>query len=385
MAISGTGPAFPSATNLYIPNWVNSGRVTIGFSRNPKMFPYNRYISYANVVKNKGYYLQFTQQAQARIVTASGGKNAFLWAYGQDRPVPANPEGFNYQSYTLTRYDYPYGHDRDTISQADFDLMQVDRNTHAQLAATNRAYRIITALTTTSNWASSAYIGGNDMSIDHFGAATAAAGGLFDAGTSTNPYFMKGVDYALDKISLDTNGSLTSQPGKMCLVMNPTTARKIAASAEMKDFLKGSPYALPSITGSIFEQKNYGLPPTFQECEVVVDNSVYVTSNVGATVTRSYIFPDSDVLLMYRPDTLDGVYGEKPFSTLSLFYRANPGAGGGAGGPSNDRNIDSTGVDLVVTEFEDLRNDRWEGHVTEETSEILTAPQTGWLFTSCVT
>lgn len=383
MAISGTGPGFASATNLYIPNWVNSGRVTIGFSRNPKMFPYNRYISYAAVQKNKGFYLQWTQQAQARILT-SGGNNAFLWAYGQDRPVPANPEAFNYQSYTLTRYDYAYGSDHDTLSQADFDYQQVLRNTHAQLAATNRANRIITALTTTANWASAAYIGGNDMSLDHYSTATAAGGGLFDAGTSTAPYFMKGVDYALDKISLDTNGALTSQPGKMCLVMNPTTARKIAASQEMKDFLKGSPYALPSITGSIFEQKNYGLPPTFQECEVVVDNSVKVTSNVGASsVSRSYIFPDGDVLLMYRPDTLDGVYGEKPFSTLSLFYRANPGSGGSAAA-NEGRNIDSTGVDLVVTEFEDLRNDRWEGHVTEETTEILTAPQTGWLFTSCV-
>ncbi len=382
MAISGTGPAFASATNLYIPSWVDSGRVTIGFSRNPKMFPYNKYISYANVKKNRGYYMQWTQQAQARVLNV----DAWLWAYNQDRPVPANPEAFTNVQYTLVRRDYAYGSDHDTLSQADFNYQQVLRDTHAQLAATSRAYRIGAVMTTTSNWASSAYIGGKDMSLDHFStAANASGGGLFDAGTSTNPYFMKGIDYALDKISLDTNGALTSQPGRMCLVMNPTTARKIAASQEMKDFLKGSPYALPSITGSIFEQKNYGLPPTFQECEVVVDNSVYVSSEVGATVARSYIIPDSDVVLMYRPDSLDGVYGEKPFSTITVFYRANPGSGGSASNGGDGRNIDSTGIDLVVTEFEDLRNDRWEGHITEETQEILTAPQTGWLFTSCVT
>lgn len=371
-----TGPGFPSATNVFIPNWENSGRITVGFSRNPKMFPYNRYISYGYTPKNKGFYLQWNQQAQARVLNVDD----CMWAYGQDRPVPANPEAFNWVPFTLTRRDYAYGHDRDTISQAEFDLMQVDRNSHAQLAATNRAKRIIDAMTTTTNYAVAAY---PDMSQAHFSTATAASGGLFDAGTSTAPYFMAGVDYALDQISKDTNGALTSQPGKMVLVMNPTTARKIAKSAEMKDFLKGSPYALPSIDGSVFPQLRYGLPPTFQEAEVIVDNSVRVSSEVGATVSRSYLFPDSTVLMAYKPDALDGVYGEKPFSTLTVFYRSNPGAGGGTDG--GGRSIDSTGVDLMVTEFEDLRNDRWEGHVTEETSEIVTAPQSAWLFTSCVT
>lgn len=377
MAISGTGPAFPSATNLFIPNWVDSGRITVGFSRNPLMFPYNRYISYGYSQKNRGFYLQWTQQAQARVPDV----DAFLWAYNQDRPVPANPEAFNYKEFTLTRRDYAYGNDRDTISQADFNLMQVQRETHAQLAATARAKRIITEMTTTANWASAAYIGGNDMSIDHYSTATAAGGGKFDVGTSTNPYFMAGVDYALDKISLDTNGALTSQPGRMCLVMNPTTARKIAKSAEMKDFLKGSPYALPSITGDIFVQKNYGLPPTFQECEIIVDNSVYVSSEVGAPVVRSYIVPDGYVVMMYRPDALDGVYGEKPFSSLTVFYRA----GSGTSSAGQGRSIDNTGIDLTVLEFEDLRNNRWEGHITEETDEILTSPQSGWLFTDAVT
>lgn len=362
-----TGPSFPSATNVFPLSWDESGRITVGFSRNPKTFKYNRYVSYGFTKKNRGLYLKWNNQAQARMLNA----NAYLWAYGQDRPVPANPEGFTWLPYALERRDYAYGHDLDTIDMADFKLMQVDREGHAQLAATCRAKRIIDTLTTTASWGTAV---DPDLTQNHTNTATVAAGGKFDVGTSTNPYFMAGIDYAMDQITLDTNGKLGASPGRMVIVMNPTDARRIAKSAEMKDFLKGSPYALPSITGSIFEQNLYGLPPIFQGAEVVVDDTVRVSSEVGAAaLTREYLWPSGTIGVFFKPDQLDGAYGEKPFSTMTVFYRA-------AG--ESSQSIDSTGIDLTVTEFQDTRNRRWEGHVTEETDEILTAPAAGWLFTS---
>jgi hypothetical protein len=77
--------------------------------------------------------------------------------------------------------------------------------------------------------------------------------------------------------------------------------------------------------------------------------------------------------VFFKPNVLDGVYGEKPFSTFTEFYRA-AGEDGSA--------LDGAGVDFTVSEFQDTRNRRWEGHLTEETAEILTAPATGWLFTA---
>lgn len=365
MAIASTSAGFPSATNLYIPNWADSGRVTVGFTRNPKTFKYNRYVSYGHSQKNQGFYLKWNNQAQARVLDI----DAYMWAYGQDRPVPANPEGFIYLPFVLTRRDYAYGRDRDTIQQADHNQMQVDREGHAQLAATSRAIRIISKLTTTSNYGTAV---DPDLTQNHTGTATANAGGKFDVGTSTAPYFAKGVIYAQDQITLDTNGAIGSVPGRMVIVMNPTDARLIGQSAEMKDYLKGSPFAYPAITGTLNDNARYGLPPDFQGAEVIVDDTVKVSSEVGAALTRSYVWPSGSIFVGFKPDSLDGVYGEKPFSTLTVFYRS-----GGDG-----EQADATGIDLTVTEFEDLRNRRWEGHLTEETGEYLTCPATGWLFTA---
>lgn len=362
-----TGPGFPSATNVFIPDWESSGKVTVGFSRNPKSFAYNRYISYAFSRKNRGYWMRWNNQAQARVLNT----NAYLWAYNQDRPVPANPESFTWIEFVLTRRDYAYGHDLDTIDQADFNLMQVDRDGHAQLAATSRAYRIATALSTTSNFATTA---DPDMTVNHYSTATALTGGTLNAGTATDPNLKDAITEVCDIINTDTNGKLGSQPGKMVMVLNPTDARLIGQSAELVDFMKGSPYSYPSFSGNLFDNSLYGLPPSIYGVEVVVDGTTRVTSEVGAsTVTRAYTWPSGTVGIFFKPDALDGVYGEKPFSTMTVFYRA-------AG--ENSQSIDSTGIDLTVTEFQDTRNRRWEGHVTEETAEVVTAPATGYLITS---
>lgn len=361
-----TGPGYPSATNVFIPNWDDSGRVTTGFSRNPKSFAYNRYISYGFSKKNRGYWMRWNNQAQARVLNV----NAYLWAYNQDRPVPANPEAFNWIEFVLTRRDYAYGHDLDTIDQADFNLMQVDREGHAQLAATNRAYRIATALSSTTNFTTTA---DPDMTVNHYSTATALTGGFLNAGTDTDPNFKDAITEVQDIINKDTNGKLGSAPGKMCIVMNPTDARLIGQSQEMFAFLKGSPFSYPAIAGSLFDNSLYGLPPSIYGCEIIVDGTTRVTSEVGAAVARAYTWPSGTVGVFFKPDSLDGVYGEKPFSTMTVFYRA-------AGETS--QSIDATGIDLTVTEFQDTRNRRWEGHVTEETAEVVTSPATGYLITS---
>lgn len=365
-----TGPGFPSSTNGHIPNWVDSGRLTVGFSRDPKQFAYNRYISYSQTKFPIGYYLKWNNQAQARVIST----DRYLWAYGHPRPVPADPEAFRWVQFRTVRRDYAYGHDLDTIETTDFNLMQVDRRGRAQLAATSRAKRIITDLTTTANWTAAT---DGDLTVDHTGTATALAGGKLDAGTSTAPYFQKAITNMMDICTTDTNGYIQSTPGKWQIIMNPTDARKIAASQELHDYLKGSPFAYPEVSGTLHDNRRYGLPPQLYDVEICVDASVEVTSEVGASsLTRSYVWPSGSVGFVYRPDQLDGVYGEKPFSTYTLFYRA---------ADENGKSIDATGIDLVVTEFTDQRNRMWEGHVTEETVGYVTCPASGYLITAATT
>lgn len=362
-----TGPGFPSGTDVFIPNWDESGRVTVGFSRDPKAFAYNRYISYAQSKKNKGYYLKWNNQAQARVISP----NRYLWAYGHNRPVPGDPEAFRYVPIALTRRDYAYGHDLDTIQQAEFHLMQVDRRGRAMLAATSRASRIITTLTTTGNWTTAT---DGDLTVNHTGTATALGGGKLDVGTSTAPYLQLAVNKVMSICTIDTNGQLDSQPGRWSLIMNPDDARLIASSAEMHDYLKGSPTAYPATTGDLNDNRRYGLPPTLYGMDVIVDGTTAVTSEAGATtLTRAYVWPSASVAAVFKPDQLDGAYGEKPFSTFTEFYRATD---------ENSQSIDATGIDLVVNEFTDTKNRRWEGHVTEETGEYLTCPASGYLITA---
>lgn len=358
-----TGPGTPQANNVYIPNWEASGKLTVGFSRNINKFALPRYSQYVRTPKGNGYYLKFTNQESGRVLS----QDKFTWPDGRPAPQPLDDESFTWVAFATQRYSYGYSSGHQALQMADFNLREVKRATKALKAMTARTMRAITTLTTAANWQTTA---DGDLSVDHTDTATNVAGGKFDAGTSTAPYIMKGLNAIATKIALDTMGAVESDPDRFAVIINPNTAKAWAASAEIKDYLKGSPAAFAQVTGNLHPNARYGLPSHLYGFEIIIEGTVKVTSNKGATLARSFAFPDSKAVILTKPSQLEGVYGEGSFSTLTTFYYTD-GAGEGV-----------SGMDLAVEEFDDANNKLWTGRVLEQTAEVLTCPASGYYLTA---
>jgi hypothetical protein len=349
-----TAVSIPGPTNVFIPNWEASGKLLVGFARNPRTFPINRYIARVKSPKVRGYYLKYTNQAAGRVIDS----NRYLWPDGMTRPVPKTPESFIYIQFNCVRRDYGYGLGQLTIDMADHNVAEVERKGKAALMMTARSLRVHSVLNTTTNWGTAA---DPDLSTNHQDTATNMGGGKFDVGTSTAPYLQKGLNKAASIITLDTMGAVANDPTKFYVIMNPDDARLIASSPEIHDYLKGSPSAYAEVTGGLHPNNKYGLPQTLYGYEIVVDDTVKVTSEEGATLGRSYSWTAAQVAMVTREGELEGVYGERSFSTFTVFWQE----------------------DMTVEEYADARNRLWEGHVAENTAEVLTCPASGFLFTAC--
>ncbi len=71
--------------------------------------------------------------------------------------------------------------------------------------------------------------------------------------------------------------------------------------------------------------------------------------------------PDQQMLVVARPGTLEGVYGAPDFSTATIFWYED---------------------EMTLETFDDPKNRLTEGHLVENTAEILTSPLSGFLVTS---
>lgn len=357
-----TGPGYPGNLNAYIPNWAASGRLAAAFSRNPKTFPLPNYIQMIESPKNQGYYLKLTAQEAARVASV----NDYLWNWGAEAPEsPDGLESFDYVSFLTSRYKNGFFLDDDTERTAEWDIAEQHAKIHAQKAMTIRANLVHSVLTNANNWKTNANSGlqdqTSDLTQDHTGTASAYAGGYLDQGTSTSPYIKIFLDKARVLIDQDSLG--TVQSDQVQVVMNPRTARLLAESAEIHDYLKGSPDAMHEIrTGSSPNAKyGPGLPSAIYGVGIVVDNTVIVTSRKGATLAKGYSFPDQTIAVVSRVGDLEGVYGTPTWSTLVwMWYRD----------------------EMTLERRQDAENRRIKYRVVQCGVPILTSPITGYLLTS---
>ena len=350
-----TGPGFPSPSSVFIPNWEASGRLQVGYSRNPKKFPLMRWAQLVETPKIVGYYMKLSPQEAARVVAPQD----YEWNRGAVRPMrPEGLEQFNYVEFRTKRRDYGFTIDDDTDDLADWEVVEVHAQIHAAKAMTARTIDALSVLTTTTNWT---VAGGTDvdLSADHTATATAAAGGKFDAGTSTAPYFKIGLDKAAVLINLDTVGVVTTN--MLHVLMNPNTARKIAESAEVHDYLKGSPDALAEIQMGQSPNGRYGLPSSMYGYPVIVDDTVKVTSRKGDTLAKAFAFPDATVAMVARMGELEAPYGGPAFSTLTIFWYKD---------------------DMTLERFHDPQNRLISCHVVRDDVSVLTSPLSGFLYTA---
>jgi hypothetical protein len=186
-------------------------------------------------------------------------------------------------------------------------------------------------------------------------------GEYWDAGAvGTTPYFRKGVNAILAHIVQLTNAMV--QPKDINLIMSPNTAIALGSCAEVGDYVKQSPFALPSLLqDATFGQ--YGLPSTiFGASKIIVEDASYISANpMGSnTPTRSFVIPDGTVIFASRPGGIEGT--QMSFATCMGFFLE----------------------EMSVETFDSPQNRYTAGNVVDNYDYQITAPISGFVVTKCV-
>lgn len=344
---------YPGQSNTYVKDHQASNYLITQFSRNVKDFPLNRYVQYQEINKDTGYYLRLNVEQAGRL--KDGNLNKYHWPDSADRPRNHDgTEKFNWVDFRAQRYDYGFLLGWKSRDQAGFDLQDVELANQAQLAMTGRTRRIHEALETNALWDAS-----------HIKDVVTIPGntGRWDQSTTGRSDIKRSINYAHDVIRKDTL-AVIKRKDDMQLVMNPATAQRIGESQEMIAAFIQSRFAMAQFTGEETTYDDYGLPAKLYGVDVVVEDTVMVTSaRDSATVVRQDVCADGTVYLLSRPGGLVSKSNNGPnFSTVMSFLYE----------------------DMTTETLDDTNNRRTEGHVVDDTAEELVAPVSGFKFTNVV-
>lgn len=340
--------AFPSSHNVVIPDTESTGNLRIEFSRNPKKFALNQWAQIIPVTKTDGLYTEITNEEAGRVLIA--GETA--WPDGANSPSGlGNTESFKHKSYRTDRHSFSTTLGDMTIAQAPWDIKAQHLRILAQRAMTRRTKLALTALTTSGNYAST-----HTSAVDDISGVT----GTWAASTVAYQNIRRSLMYAVNVIEQDTLSSISVD--EMALILSPDLAGVMAASGEIADYLKSSRYAGPVLTGAWAGMNTRGLPESLYGVKVIIENTANTTSRRGATAAKSYLMGNATAALVARKGGLEGVEGPS-FSTLSIF----------AYGPD----------DMTVETIPDVKNRNVELRVVDNIDVQMTAPVSGFLFTSC--
>ncbi len=298
--------SYPGGTNTFVPLDI-TGNLQVGYSRNGAKFAVNQITKLTPVKKMKGDYIYFNPLDLARLPGGLTAQNK--WAPGTPRPTGFNnAQGFELRNFTCERYAFPVTLDQLGVEQAEWPVIKINSEAAAQLAMTNRALLVANVLVDTANYPTT-----------HVATASSFGGGAWDAGTVTSPYILRGINAMAQFIQVDTVGRLNYK--NLSLVINPNTARKMAQSAEVHDYLARSQWALGQLTGNEKNQNSmYGLPPQLYGVNIVIEDAVYNGDNKLKTAAApTYVFPDAKAVLLMREEDLEGTEGAMSFSAVHLF------------------------------------------------------------------
>lgn len=341
--------ARPGLASTYLRNHEASGKLIVSFSQDPKSFPIARYAKYQTVTKDTGYYLRFRNDERARIRNAD--LRDFYWADGQKAPERDPTEDFRWEDYRTRRYIFPFGFGQKAVDQADFPLMNITQEMAAHQAMVGRTLKGATLLQTEAKW---------DLDCSgHYSDVTSIDGvaDYWDVSTVSEANIERSLMYALEKIEVDTFGRV--QQKDLLLLMNPATARRIAVSPEIKDFVKQQSGAPEVIQGKASWIGEYGLPKYLFGFETLVERTFYIPENAGATTqTRTFCLDDGNAFLVSRPGAVTGSVGASAFSTLMYFFQE----------------------ELTVMQKLDSDDRRYIGRVIEDYDVQLAAPRAGFWF-----
>lgn len=316
---------FPSGSNTYVPSFDATGQLVVSFSRNPKEFPLNKYITITPVKKSSGYYLKLNAEQAARV-TYDDLKD-HVWHDGNDAPHGEwNNEKFEWASFNTTRYVFPFRLGYKAVDQADWKIVASYSAINAQQAMTARTVKVwekiaaastagvIDSVDCNSTSASNTY---TLVSGDGKGLNQGDSGDL-NQGSSAGPVFKKALNAVAREINKKTLGACG--PKDMCIIMNPTAADAISRSKELHTYLKESPIALAQVRGdSDSINGKYGLPDKLYGYDIIIEDVVRVSNKKGASRSANYVLGDGDVYVLARPGELVGFEGSPSYSTVHLF------------------------------------------------------------------
>jgi hypothetical protein len=334
--------------STYIPstNDLASGALQVEFTRSINSFALTRYAQLVPVTKMQGYYLRQDVADNARVTD----EKEFAWPLGNDAPT-GKQNAFDFIQYTTQRFAFPFYIPQETTAQAAWDVVAQHARSKAQLAMTRRTMQAASVLSTSGNW------GGNYAATPN-----ALAGSTTWVNSSVaNAFIQKTIQGVMRLVSLSSGGAVS--PSQLIMVISPTVAQTISQSPEVKDYVKNYGAALSFLQGSDTFSR-WGIPPTlFGLGDVVVDDSVKVTSKKGAATLASGFVLGNGAYFVSRPGGLVGVEGATSFSTLQIFAYE----------------------DMTVEQFNDPRNRRLEGRVIDNSTAAIVAPVGGYAIGDVIT
>jgi hypothetical protein len=323
--------------NTFVPTFsAATGQIQIEFTRAANRFPITQYAQIVPVQQMSGYYLRIDEEETARVVNTQD----LQWPLGEDRPTGINND-IEWTQFTCQRFQSSFHIPQETARQAQWDVVASHARIAAQKMMTLRSLRMATQLTTAGNYTSG---------LNYFADASTLTG-------STNITSGNGVQIviqnAIERIVQNTVGAVSAKD--IILVINPITARIMAATAGVTDYVKNYPAAFSFLKGDDTFAA-YGLPQSlFGLGGVVVDDTVRVTTRKGSgSPARSFLYGDSNapaMVFVSRPGGLVGNEGPS-FSSATIFAYE----------------------DMSVETLEDPWNRRVRGSVTDNSATVLTAP-----------
>jgi hypothetical protein len=342
--------AYPASSNTYVPSFDATGHLVVAFSRDPKKFPLNSYITLCPVKKDTGYYLRVTAEVAARVINGDLLRE-FVWHDGDDAPTGDwGNESFEFKQYATTRYAPGFRIGYKANEQADWRILALHSEFAAQLAMTMRTIRVQTALTTSGNY-----------ETGHSDTATNWGGGFFSAGTSTDPIVKEAFNAMAKKIHLASLGAVS--PKDLVVIMNPTLADAIGRSQEVHAYLQGTPDSLAQVRGDRPSQNGkWGLPDHLYGYPIIIEDSVRVTSRKGAAKTAGFVQSDNDLFMVARPGGLTSVAGGPSWSSVQIFAYE----------------------EMTVESKDDADNRRIKGRVVDDYDVQVVAPATLARATNCL-
>jgi len=346
---------FPGGANTFVKDHRATGQLAVDFSRNVSDFALNKYIQLRKVDKETGYYLVMTVEEAGRLLNTD--LRDFVWHDGQERPLRnEGNESFAFNDYRTIRYDYGFNLGDKSVNQAGWDIVGTHSRIKAQQAMTARTQLVKTELDKIGD-------GSEGGAATHTSTVASITGntGTWAQSTTQRQDIKRSLNFAANLIIKDTLAAVKETD--LILVMSPDLAIEVAEAQEIVDHIKHSDLALAQVRGDQqFANPNarFGLPAKLYGFDVSIEDAVKTTNKKGAAAARSYVHDTATSYMVARPGDLVAPSGGPAFSTCMVFAYE----------------------EMTVETLRDDRNRRQEGHVVDDIDAVLTAPVTGFKFTS---